>query len=376
MISQLSHDQYNFHPNELAFCGYSGSGKTTLIEKLCALMAEKSLIAGYLKHDSHSFSIDYPGKDTARVLDAGAALVAINDPKKSALVSVDIDTRVYRSIFLDLDLLLVEGYKNIHIPKIIMLDEKLTVLERIPASEDHQQVAYVGSWNQAPLELNRPYFHRDDVSSLFHFIMDGLSKRCLEKPIYGLVMAGGRSRRMGQDKALFHYHNGQTQLEYCYRLLKSFCTNSFISVRQEQALSGEYSGFNSISDHFLDLGPLGGILSSMKTYPHAAFLVLAIDMPAVDERILTRLLEGRNPFRYATAFQSHAGDFPEPLCTIYEPKCYSRILSELPSGLSCPTLFLKQSRIEKLPQFSSGNDLMNINFPHERQNFIDSRSSQ
>jgi molybdopterin-guanine dinucleotide biosynthesis protein MobB len=375
MISQRSHEQYYFHPNELAFCGHSGSGKTTLIEKICSLLSERSFKTGYLKHDAHSFSIDHPGKDTARVLDAGASAVVINDSDRSALVSRDSDPKSYTSIFMDMDLLLVEGYKDLQLPKIMMLDDRLSILERFPISEEHRQVAYVGHWKRAPLELNRPYFHRDDVDSLSYFITDYLSKRCLEKPLYGLVVAGGRSRRMGQDKALFHYHNGQTQLEYCYRILKDFCANAFISVRQDQALSGEYTRFNSITDSFLDLGPLGGILSAMRAYPNSAFVVLAIDMPAVDSKVLARLLESRNPFRFATAFQSHAGDFPEPLCTIYEPKSYGRILSDLPSGLSCPTSFLRKSRIQKLPQLSSANDLLNINFPQERQNFLDSRSS-
>ncbi len=375
MTSHPSLEQYYFHPNELAFCGYSGSGKTTLIEKICAFLSEQDFKIGYLKHDAHSFSIDHPGKDTARVLDAGAASVVINDAGKSAMVSRSNDPRSYGNIFMDMDLLLVEGYKDLHMPKIIMLDEKCSILERFPVSEEHKQIAYVGHWKQAPLELNRPYFHRDDVSSLAQFMTDYLSKRCLEKPLYGLVVAGGRSRRMGQDKALFHYHNGQTQLEYCYRILKDFCSRAFISVRQDQALSGEYTRFNSITDSFLDLGPLGGILSAMRAYPHSAFMVLAIDMPAVDASVLGPLFEGRNPFRYATAFQSHAGDFPEPLCTIYEPKSYRRILSDLPSGLACPTSFLKKSRIQKLPQLSSSNDLLNINFPQERQNFIDSRSA-
>lgn len=375
MISQPSRDACCFHPHELAFCGYSGSGKTTLIEKLSAILAQNSLSAGYLKHDAHSFAMDHPGKDTARVLDSGASLVVIHDQEKSALVSEAYDPKVYRSLFRDLDVLLIEGYKDLHMPKVIMLDEGLSILERLPVSGDHQQIAYTGPWDEAPLELNRPYFHRDDVGSLFNFLMDELSNRRLEKPLYGLVMAGGKSRRMGQDKALIHYHAGQSQLEYCYRLLSAFCSQTFVSVRQDQAASGEYSRFNSLTDSFLDLGPLGGILSAMRTHPQAAFLVLAVDMPAVDESVLAHLLAGRNPFRYATAFQSHTGNFPEPLCTIYEAKAYGRMLEGLSTGLNCPTAFLKNARIQRLSQQSNSNDLANVNFPHERQDYLKSKGA-
>jgi molybdopterin-guanine dinucleotide biosynthesis protein A len=375
MISHTAHEAFCFHPQELAFCGYSGSGKTTLVEKLCAMLAQNSLKAAYLKHDAHSFAMDHPGKDTARVLKAGASLVVINDHEKSAVVSDAHDPGRYHSLFRDLDLLLVEGYKDLQIPKIIMLDEDLSILERIPVSGDHQQIAYTGPWDKAPLALNRPYFHRDDVNAIFYFIKDELANRSLERPLYGLVMAGGKSRRMGQDKALLQYHAGQNQLEYCYRLLSAFCRQTFVSVRQDQAPSGEYSRFQNLTDSFLDLGPLGGILSAMRAHPQAAFLVLAVDMPAVDECVLAHLMAGRNPFRYATAFQSHTGDFPEPLCTIYEAKAYGRMLEGLSSGLSCPTAFLKKAPIQRLSQPSNSNDLANVNFPHERQDYLKSRGA-
>ena len=59
----------------VAFIGWSGSGKTTLLEKLLPRMAQGGRTVGYMKTDAHGFTMDRPGKDTARLFDAGANLV-------------------------------------------------------------------------------------------------------------------------------------------------------------------------------------------------------------------------------------------------------------------------------------------------------------
>ena len=64
----------------LCFAGFSGVGKTTLLERLIKRFAEEDIRVGYYKHDSHRFEMDKTGKDTARVREAGAGIVAINDP--------------------------------------------------------------------------------------------------------------------------------------------------------------------------------------------------------------------------------------------------------------------------------------------------------
>ena len=83
--------------------------------------------------------------------------------------------------------------------------------------------------------------------------------------IYGLVLSGGKSTRMGKDKGLITYH-GVPQREYLYQLLEKVCERTFISIREEQA-SEVSSAVNTIVDEDVFKGPFDGILSAHNKYP-------------------------------------------------------------------------------------------------------------
>lgn len=135
--------------------------------------------------------------------------------------------------------------------------------------------------------------------------------------IFGLLLTGGRSTRMGEDKAALTYHE-TSQLEHGYELLASCCENVFVSLREEPPDRESLRAHPHIVDRFLGFGPMGGILSAMTAYPDAAWLVLACDMPFVDASTLRTLLSGRDVDRIGTAFIASDGA-PEPLCALYEP---------------------------------------------------------
>lgn len=138
-------------------------------------------------------------------------------------------------------------------------------------------------------------------------------------PLYGLVLAGGESRRMGVDKAMLEYH-GVAQARYCQGLLARHCDQAFVSLRKEQNFNRELIDLPLLHDIYFEIGPLGGLLSAMEAYPEAAWLLLASDMPDVDDRLIEVLIAGRNRKRLATAFMRPEG-FADPMCAVYEPGC-------------------------------------------------------
>jgi molybdopterin-guanine dinucleotide biosynthesis protein A len=140
---------------------------------------------------------------------------------------------------------------------------------------------------------------------------------------------------MRADKASLRYH-GKPQTEHCLDLLAAHCAQSFVSCRADQADQPGFAGLPLLPDTFLDMGPLGGILSALKAHRHAAFLVVACDLPFLDAAGLAALTRGRDPFKIATAFAGPQDGLPEPLCAIYEPRCYPRALQLLGQGISCP----------------------------------------
>jgi len=183
-------------------------------------------------------------------------------------------------------------------------------------------------------------------------------------PVYGLVLAGGRSVRMGTDKAWLAYH-GRPQAVHAAELLARVCSRVYVSTRPGMDQGPDLGTAPRIEDTFLDLGPLGGILSAQRTHPNAAWLVLACDLPFVTEDTLRRLLKGRNPLKLATAFQSASDGLPEPVCAVYEPKSVFRLLDAVATGRPCPRQTLIQADPCLLPA-PGLRELMNINRPEER----------
>ncbi len=157
--------------------------------------------------------------------------------------------------------------------------------------------------------------------------------------LFGLVLSGGKSTRMGTDKAAIAYH-GMPQQEYLYHLLEGLCEKAFVSLKEEQkALLQER--ISTITDLNKFKGPYNGLLSAHEAYPDAAWLVLACDLPLMDIDALKELIGQRDSTKDATAFALKNNPLPEPLCAIWEPHAFAASKSYLEEGSStCPRKFL------------------------------------
>ncbi len=182
-------------------------------------------------------------------------------------------------------------------------------------------------------------------------------------PLFGLVLAGGASTRMQQDKALLHYH-GRSQLEWAYDLIAPHCLATFVSVRAEQRADPIRAKFPQIVDRQPGGGPLAGISTAMIEHPKAAWLVVACDLPFVTDATLRKLLEARDPKRIATAYRSSHDGLPEPLCAIWEPAARELAQAQLESGKNCPRKLLINSDC-KLMELPEPHELDNVNTPDE-----------
>ena len=186
-------------------------------------------------------------------------------------------------------------------------------------------------------------------------------------PLYGLVLNGGKSRRMQQCKSMLRYH-GKTQLAHAFELLFLYCEKVFISNRKDQV--NLHAEFPQIHDMYQNLGPLSGILSAMSVFPEVAWLVLANDLPHVDEKAIRRLIQHRSPHKAAIAYRNPQKNFPEPLCTIYEPDIKSRLLKFLDSGDRYFRIVLENSDVQLLEP-SNDFTLTNVNYPEEYKRVVE-----
>jgi molybdopterin-guanine dinucleotide biosynthesis protein A len=183
--------------------------------------------------------------------------------------------------------------------------------------------------------------------------------------LYGLLLTGGKSLRMKKDKAQLKYL-GKPQLQRAYELLEKHCDKVFLSSRREQANERLYSDKPQIHDLkiFQGKGPLGGILSAMRKYPKASWLILGCDLPFVSDETIQCLLQQRNRRKIATAFMSAQDNLPEPLCGIYETKSQSRMKKYFQQGGLCPRKFLILNDVHLIQQ-QKKYWLENINSPLE-----------
>ncbi len=183
-------------------------------------------------------------------------------------------------------------------------------------------------------------------------------------PVYGLVLAGGKSTRMGKDKGLIAYH-GKPQREYIAEILAELCNKTFLSFRSDQSPETA-SNFPILKDSFEGLGPFGAILSAFREEPEVAWLVVACDLPMLDKATLNRLLAERNSSKLATCYRSPVNTFPEPLVALWEPKAYPVALQFLAQGYSCPRKVLINSPVKEL-EVSDGKKLLNVNTPEDME---------
>ncbi|WP_233188638.1 NTP transferase domain-containing protein [Tenacibaculum sp. SG-28] len=161
---------------------------------------------------------------------------------------------------------------------------------------------------------------------------------------------------MGKDKASLNYH-GLPQKEHVKNMLEKCNLTTFFSVANASGKEDE------IVDSFYNLGPFGGICSAFQKDPNSAWLVLATDIPFVDENLVQLLLEERDSSKVATAIKGKNKKFPEPLITIYEPKAYGKLLQYLAQGYSCPRKMLINADV-KIIEVDDGL-IRNINTEEE-----------
>lgn len=186
-----------------------------------------------------------------------------------------------------------------------------------------------------------------------------------ERPIYGLVLAGGRSRRMGRDKALLTREGGDTsQLAYAMSMLEGVTDRQFVSTRADQRGDAERSRYDRVVDRYEDLGPLAGILSALEEHPDVDWLVLACDLPNIDSATLETLIASTDADRPFTAYRSSYDGLPEPLCAIYRAGSASILRAFVDDGLKCPRKILIRSDTQLLEQPNPAA-LDNVNTPED-----------
>ncbi len=141
----------------------------------------------------------------------------------------------------------------------------------------------------------------------------------------GIILAGGQSKRMGQDKGLVKY-KGKQLVEYAIDLLTPFCENIVISAN-----NSAYSdfGFPVIHDEKKNIGPAGGLLSSLSNSKNRYSIVVSCDMPLLNSEAVNLLIKNIND---ATCYIPRHNKGIEPLFGIYSPHFVNHLSEAVNTG--------------------------------------------
>ncbi|HFD4028431.1 TPA: bifunctional molybdopterin-guanine dinucleotide biosynthesis adaptor protein MobB/molybdopterin molybdotransferase MoeA [Vibrio parahaemolyticus] len=157
----------------LGFAAYSGTGKTTLLEALLPKLTEAGLRIGMLKHAHHNFDVDKPGKDSYRLRKAGASQMLIASRNRFALMTETPEAEAEFEYLLTrfdedkLDVVLVEGCKNIAFPKIELHREEVGKPWLYP--HDDNIIAIASDTGELDSEL--PQMNINDLDAIAQFVL-------------------------------------------------------------------------------------------------------------------------------------------------------------------------------------------------------------
>jgi len=188
----------------------------------------------------------------------------------------------------------------------------------------------------------------------------------MKKELYGLVVCGGQSSRMGTDKSLIDYH-GKPQRYYVYEMLEWICDKVFISCNSTQANSiiAPYATLTDLPQ-YENVGPMAALLTAFNYYPHHDFLIAGCDYPYVTTKDLKEFFRSIDQEKPASAFYNQENEMYEPLLAWYSHKSKNEIQRMYSNNEFSLQHFLKENEAGKYQPLRPKN-LISVDTPEDYQ---------
>lgn len=310
----------------ISVIGGKNAGKTTLIESLIRELAARRLRVAALKHDVHGFEMDTPGKDTFRFARAGADAVGIVCPTKAARIE-RLEHELPPEEFLaglsrNVDLLLVEGYKRRHYPKILVLGGAPVESRLAPFLKSPLLIA---TFCRERARVRHAFV---DAGRLARDLMDLFSAPS-KVDASAFILGGGESRRFGSDKA-FAELAGEPLVQWAVRAVRPFFRNLHVVTRSpERFREHTAQGVMVLPDLMPEPHSLGGIYSALVQCRTEHAFICACDTPFIQPRLIKSLKDAANG---ADAVVCRREGSVEPFCGIYSKRCLLTVQKMLKAG--------------------------------------------
>ncbi len=185
----------------------------------------------------------------------------------------------------------------------------------------------------------------------------------MKYPIAAIIFAGGKSSRMGKDKALLPFANYDTLTQYQYHSLSSIFEKVYISAKEEKFNFDTHV----IIDNYKEFSPLSGIISLFETLHADEFFILSVDTPFVDKKVIESLLKASDNRKDATIAKSPSGI--QPLCGVYRRSILALARINFTKGNHKLNSLLKEADTQFV-SFETDSSFENLNYLHEYEHAL------
>jgi molybdopterin-guanine dinucleotide biosynthesis protein A len=176
----------------------------------------------------------------------------------------------------------------------------------------------------------------------------------------GIILSGGKSLRMGQDKGLMAFE-GKPMIQHVIDHIEPLCDQILISANKE-----EYNrlGYPVIKDDIRDIGPAGGIISCLPHARHEKCIIISCDLPLASTSFIQKLIKLSD--NYEITLPEYDGNI-QPLCGIYQTDIYERFQKIVQTGQLTMKYLVGQFNLNVvheslLPGINFRSQLRNINY--------------
>lgn len=185
--------------------------------------------------------------------------------------------------------------------------------------------------------------------------------------ITAVILAGGKSSRMGRDKALLRFGD-RTFLENMIRLVSPFVKTVLISSGNPEHAR---FGVPVIGDEIPDAGPMGGLVSAGSHSDTDFIFLFSCDIPLLQPSVLQKLIGSTDPTLDAVV-PTHGGT-TEPLCALYHRRTLELFRDRLQKGKLKMREVLDHLKVLyiEFPEQNEGAYLRNVNTPNDLETLND-----
>ncbi|MCW8954325.1 MAG: molybdenum cofactor guanylyltransferase MobA [Sulfurimonas sp.] len=178
-----------------------------------------------------------------------------------------------------------------------------------------------------------------------------------------VIFAGGKSSRMGEDKALLPFGNSDTLAQFQFTRLRKIFKTVYISCKDKSKFDFKANFIEDIkSDN--TFAPTTGFVSVFQTLQEENFFALSVDSPFISEKEIRQIIDAHKSGCDATIARTSTGI--QPMCGIYHRSLENRFIDMLKENNHKLGFLLKSSKTNFV-EFNDEKPFLNLNHPHEYQ---------